>query len=201
MPLTDVTGAFLQPFSFSPDGTRLAFAQTNAQTKGDLWILPLEEAHSDHPKSGQAAPFLQTPFNDHWPVVSPDGRWVAYLSDEAGRDDVYVQPFLTGGGGKWRISTDGGSSPVWSKTSNELFYRTREGMMVAGYAASDSAFVPGKPRLWASKTDLSAWFDLSADGKRFVILENDPAGSRSTHVTFLLNFFDELRRRASEAAR
>jgi serine/threonine-protein kinase len=75
-------------------------------------------------------------------------------------------------------------------------------MMVASYTLTDGEFVPGRPRLWAAKKDLGEWFDLSPDGSRFAILENAPPDEGSpTHVTFLLNFVDELRRRVPAASR
>jgi len=131
-------------FSFSPDGKRLAFAELDPQTNVDLWTLPLEGAESDHPKAGEPEPFLVTPFNEMMPMISPDGHWLAYYSDESGRDEVYVRPF-PGPGGKWQISTAGGDKPVWSKKTRELFYRSSEGMMVASYTANVEAFVASKP--------------------------------------------------------
>ena len=127
-------------FSFSPDGKRLAFAEVDPHTNVDLWTLPLEGAESDHPKAGKPEPFLVTPFNEMVPMISPDGHWLAYYSDESGRDEVYVRPF-PGPGGKWQISTAGGDKPVWSKKAHELFYRSGEGMMVASYTTNGEAFV------------------------------------------------------------
>ena len=87
-------------FSFSPDGKRLAFVEIDPHTNLDLWTLPLEGAESDHPKAGKPEPFLVTSFNEMAPMISPDGHWLAYNSDESGRDEVYVRPF-PGPGGKW----------------------------------------------------------------------------------------------------
>jgi serine/threonine-protein kinase len=156
----------------------------------------MEGAESEHPKVGKPERFLRTQFNELNPMISPDGRWLAYQSDESGRYEVYVLPFLRPGGQRL-ISTAGGYRPVWSKKGPELFYRSSEGMMVAGYAASGEAFVRGKPRLWASKKDLGTFFDPAPDGKRFAVVQEEGSEKTGpTHVTFLLNFFDELRRRA-----
>jgi eukaryotic-like serine/threonine-protein kinase len=183
-------------FSFSPDGKRLAFVEIDPKTGYDLWTLPLEEVESDHPKPGKPEPFLVTPFKEHFPMISPDGRWLSYHSNESGRYEVYVRPF-PGPGGKWQISTGGGDSPVWSKKTPELFYRSGEGIMVASYAADGEAFVAGKRQVWAGKKDLGPYFDLAPDGKRFVVVQPEaPEQKGPQHVTFLLNFFDELRRRA-----
>jgi Tol biopolymer transport system component len=183
-------------FSFSPDGKRLAFEENNPQTGFDLWTLPLEEVESDHPKVGKPEPFLVSPANELRPMISTDGRWLAYQSDESGRSEIYVRPF-PGSGGKWQISTGGGEVPVWSKKMSELFYRSGEGIMVASYTTHADAFVPGKPRLWAAKKDLGEFFDLAPDGKRFAVVQAEVSEQKGPqHVTFLLNFFDELRRRA-----
>lgn len=184
------------PTSFSPDGKRLAFMEVSPQTKYDLWTLSLEEVENDHPKPDKLDPFLVTPFNEHRPMISPNGRWPAYPSDESGRYEVYVRPF-PGPGGRWQISIGGGDRPVWSKKRPELFYRSGEGMMMASYTTTGEAFAPNKPRLWARKKDLGQFFDLAPDGKRFAVVQSEDSGQTGpTHVTFLLNFFDELRRRA-----
>ena len=129
-------------------------------------------------------------------MISPDGRWLAYISDESGTNEVYVRQFS--GKGKWGISAQGGDRPVWSRNRHELFYRSGEGLMIVTYSAGAEIFMPGKPRLWTEKKDLGL-FDLAPEGTRFVIVqsESSPAVQKSTtQVTFLLNFFDELRRRA-----
>jgi eukaryotic-like serine/threonine-protein kinase len=76
----------------------------------------------------KAQPFLRTPFNESAPQFSPDGRWLAYVSDESGRYEIYVQLYL-GPGGKWQISTEGGTEPVWNRNLRELFYRSGDKMM------------------------------------------------------------------------
>ena len=129
-------------------------------------------------------------------MISPDGRWLAYQSNQSGRSEVYVRPFLRQGG-QWQISTAGGDSLVWSKKGPELFYRSSEGMMIASYTTNGDAFVASKPRLWVGKKDLGNYFDLAPDGKRFAMLQPEDSEQKGPqHVTFLLNFFDELRRRA-----
>ncbi len=185
------------PSSFSPDGRRLAFVEVSAQTNYDLWTLPLDGVESGHPKAGKAEIFLQTPFANSAPMISPDGKWLAYRSNESGSEEVYVRRF-PGPGGKWQISTGGGDWPVWSKKGSELFYRSREGVvMVASYRANGEAFVASKPRRWAEKKDVGQLFDLAPDGKRFAVVQEGASDQKGPqHVVFLLNFFDELRRRA-----
>ena len=98
--------------------------------------------------SGQvrkAQPFLRTPFVESVPRFSPSGRWLAYVSDESGRPEIYVQPY-PGPGGKWQISTEGGTEPVWNPNGRELFYRSGDKMMAVDIATQPS-FAAGKPRV------------------------------------------------------
>ena len=100
------SGAYIySPMSFSPDGQLLAFIEIDPATGYDIWVLRLSDR--------KAQPFLRTPFNESVPRFSPDGHWLAYISDESGRYEVYVQPY-PGPGSKWQISTEGGTEPVWN---------------------------------------------------------------------------------------
>jgi serine/threonine-protein kinase len=183
------------PFSFSPDGKRLAFVQFGPQTKADIWILPLDGARSDHPKPDEPQPFLVTSADERIPMISPDGHWLAYQSDESGPTEVWVRPF-PGPGSKWQISMEGGDRPVWSRRGPTLFYRSTQGIMAVDYSANHGAFVSDKPRLWSAKSDLGNYFDATPDGMHFVVLRPAvPDQSGSERVILLQNFFDELRRR------
>ena len=182
------------PYSFSPDGKRLAFHEITPDTEADLWTVPMQEPTSDDPKPGKPEPFLVTKFVERAPMFSPDGRWLAYTTNESGAIQVYVRRF-PGPGAKSQVSTAGGFRPVWSHKQPELFYGTDQGIMVASYTISGETFVVGKPRLWAEKKGLM-YFDLAPDGKRFVVQEEADRPKAPPPVTFLLNFFDELRRRA-----
>ena len=93
----------------------------------------------------KSQPFLQTPFNESAPHFSADGRWLAYISDESGRYEVYVQPY-PGPGGKRQISTEGGTEPVWSRNGQELFYRSGKKMMAVEITTQPS-FAFGSPRM------------------------------------------------------
>jgi serine/threonine-protein kinase len=183
--------------SFSPDGKRLVFTETDPKTGGDIWTLPLDGVESDHPKVGKPEPFLVTPASEISPMISPDGHWLAYLTDESGRSEVYVRPFPGSSATKWQISTAGGTTPVWSKKGSELFYLSHEGIMVANYTTTREAFAHATPRLWASKKDSGDYFDIAPDGKRLVVEQPETSEAKGpVHATFLLNFFDELRRKA-----
>jgi serine/threonine-protein kinase len=189
------------PSSFSPDGKRLAY------TSGDgIWTLPLDLKDPDRPEPGKAELFLESKSPLQTPHFSPDGRWIAYTSRETQPPQVFVSPFpatASGSRGKWQISTDGGTSPRWSRNGRELFYRGLEGgPRVATYTTTGDSFVASPPRLWSEKwpetvTALTVDPDLMPDGKHFLVVlpTSDASPERQTHVTFLLNFSDELRRR------
>ena len=189
--------------SFSPDGTRLALAEGGGDTGLDLWTLPLDVSDPEHPKPGKPELFLRTPFDEYDPVFSPDGRWIAYTSRESGPNEVYVRPF-PGPGGKWQISTAGGAHAMWSHNGRELFYESADNhIMAATYTAKADSFAPDKPRS-LSNTQIfepvafQSNLDLLPDGKRFAVIPRPEATSEqqgSVHVTVLLNFFDELRRK------
>ncbi len=196
----------LAPWSFSPDGTRLAYFQ-RIPGSGDIFTLRLDLADPDHPRPGTPEPFLQTPADELLPAFSRDGRWIAYLSDESGGREIYVRPFPAGRGGKWQVSSGGGSYPFWSRDGKELFYENGNlQIMVVDFQTNADSFIPAKPRLWSEKQLFSPGLmnlDLAPDGRRFAIL--DPAGASpetgSVHVTVLLNYFDELKRRVSHGGR
>jgi serine/threonine-protein kinase len=127
---------------------------------------------------------------------------MAYTSGESGKGkEVYVRPF-PGPGGKWPISIDGGSNPVWSRNGKELFYSnlSHDQIMVANYTASGDTFRAEKPRLWSAGQIATnggqRTYDLAPDGKRFVVLKKLSEGVAAPpidKVTFVFNFFDELR--------
>ncbi|MDO8679764.1 MAG: protein kinase [Acidobacteriota bacterium] len=187
------------PASWHPSGTVLAFEEQTPQTATDLMILPLEGDEASGWKPGKPTVFLNSPFTEREPMFSPDGRWLAYISNEFGRPEVYVRPF-PGPGGKWQISTGGGSYPTWSQTKRELFYGTPNGqIMVAPYAVEGDSFRAEKPRLWSEGRHvvrgLTRMFDLHPDGERVALAPAaQTSGVKQDHVTFLFNFFDELRR-------
>jgi Tol biopolymer transport system component len=186
--------------SWRPDGKVLAF-QHNAGTNSDIMTLPIEGDEKSGWKPGEPKPFVNSPFAEGDPAFSPDGRWLAYRSNESGSPEVYVRPF-PGPGGKWQISTDGGLFPKWSRNGKELFYRTADSkIMVVTYTASGDSFRADKPQLWSPGqfTDRGATYNfaLHPDGKRFAVLKA-PGTEQTTavnKVSFIFNFFDEIRRR------
>jgi serine/threonine-protein kinase len=189
------------PTAITPDGKWVALQQGGPGSGVSIWTAPIEGDPS-HPRLGKAVPFVQTPFITILPTFSPDGRWIAYTSGEPGRTGLWVRPF-PGPGGQWQIDS-AGRFPIWSRDGRELFFLVDGRIMVAGYTATGDSFVAGKPRVWSEKPllDLGSpptfTYDAAPDGKRFaVVLYPDGTADEKpiTHVTFLLNFFDELRRR------
>jgi Tol biopolymer transport system component len=188
--------------SWRPDGKVLAFQQLNPDTNWDIMTLPIEGNEKSGWKPGEPKPFLNSPSIEPEPTFSPDGRWLAYESNESGSYEVYVRPF-PGAGGKWRISTGGGHFPKWSRNGKELFYRTEDNkIMVVTYTASGDSFRADKPQLWSPGqfTDrglANPNFDVHPDGKRFAVLKAPGTGQTATvnKVSFIFNFFDDLRRK------
>ena len=195
------------PWSLTPDGKRLAFLDTPLGTQSDLWTVSLE-SDGEGLRAGKPEPYLQTPFEKRQPTFSPDGRWMAYSSNESGSYQVYVRAFPDKGG-KWQISNSGGLLPMWSRNGRELFFRTEENqIMVASYTVKGDSFAADKPRVWSEKkiadVGLIANYDLAPDGKRIAALmsaETAEGQKAQNHVIFLENFFDEVRRRTATQAK
>jgi serine/threonine-protein kinase len=193
------------PWSFMPDGKRLAFFENSSNT--NLWTVPLESDSSGF-AAGKPEVFLQSPATEVFPSFSPDGRWIAYSSDESGTFQVYVRAFPDKGG-KWQISNGGGTYPMWSRNGNELFFETLDNhIMVTAYAVKGDSFEADKPRMWSEKqlggsVNNVKNVDLAPDGKRIVaLMPADTTEAEKVHnVIFLENFFDEVRRRTATQAK
>jgi eukaryotic-like serine/threonine-protein kinase len=179
------------PSSWSPDGQELAFFEISPTSGYDIWVLHLADR--------KTRPFLQTPFNESVPRFSPDGHWLAYISNENGRFEVYVQPY-PGPGGKYQISTEGATEPAWNPSGRELFYRSGDKMMAVDFSTQPN-FSPGKPRvLFQGKYEPSPAthpnYDVANDGQRFLILKsNEKPDSGPTQINIVLNWSEELKRR------
>jgi len=191
------------PASWSPDGKALALHQIDSGSSNgwDLYTLPMQGDEKTGWKPGEAKPFLNTPATEVYPEFSPDGRWLAYMSNESGTMEVYVRPF-PGPGGKWQISSGGGALPIWSHASKQLFYRTGDQkIMGVTYSTSGDSFQASKPILWSdaqfTTRGTSRNYALHPDGKRFAVLKAPGTGAEQQVNKFVLvsNFFDELRRK------
>ena len=182
------------------DDRQIAYAWS---ADGDTLVLTNGgDVHTWSPNNGLTSmPLLQTGFTKNRPSLSPDERWIAYDSDEDGASNVYVQPFPDVSGGKWKVSTEGGINPVWSPDGGELFYVSGDAMMVAPIT-SDQPFRHGTPEVvFEGRNDsvsLFRFFDLSPDGKRFLVskppgVETDDAAV-PLDLVLVQNWLEELTR-------
>ena len=149
---------------------------------------------------GGERPLVTSPFDEVAPALSPNGRWLAYVSDRSGRSNVYVRPFPEADT-ETLVSVDGGQEPVWSRNGKELFYRDGEGRMIARDVSGDAQLQLGpEQRLFdasAYRADFfHAAFDVTADGQRFVMIRLSDSGSLDESLVVVENWFDELRRSA-----
>jgi Tol biopolymer transport system component len=194
------------PWSFTPDGKQMAFSDIDPKTKFDLWTVPLESDGAGV-RAGKPEVFLQTPAGERSPALSPDGRWLAYSSDESGTEQVYVRAFPDKGG-KWQVSNNGGTYPMWSRKENELFFETTDRQIMAtAYTLKGDSFVSDKPRMWSERKLAginngngfaigAGNVDIAPDGKRMMALLPAAAQeAQQNEIVLLENFFDELRRR------
>ena len=134
------TGTRQSPVSISPDGRFLSFDQKNLETRDDAWVLSLDG-------SARTQPVAQSRFGEGSAKFSPDGRWIAYASDESGKSEVYVQPF-PGPGPKVQISNGGGFDPVWRRAGGEIYYRAEDKMMAASITTAAQLEVSAPRQLW-----------------------------------------------------
>jgi Tol biopolymer transport system component len=179
------------PFSWSPDEV-LAFVTPQAQTLQDIWTLRLNQDR-------KPTLLLQTPFSEGAPKFSPDGRWLAYVSNESGRNEIYVRPY-PGPGEKVTVSTEGGNEPVWSASTRELFFRNGDAMMVVDITTAPTLTVGRPRRLFEGRYEstLALWpnYDVSSDGRRFVMIKRTDTGESAAQINVVLNWFEELKRLA-----
>jgi serine/threonine protein kinase len=173
--------------SFTPDGRVYLYGQNSPDTTGrDIFYESVDDR--------KPHVFLQTSANETAPRVSPDGRYVAYVSDESGRNEIYVQPF-PGPGGKYQISTEGGKEVVWA-ANGEIFYRNGTKMMAVQVETQPTLQI-GKPQLlfdepYVANTGNGALYDATADGQHFIMLKA-PEQSSANQINVVLNWFEELK--------
>jgi hypothetical protein len=191
------------PSSWSPDGRTLLFVQQDpAGTGSDIWALDAGQ------RPAVARPVLQTPSDDAYPVLSPDGRWLAYSSNESRTYQVYVQPYPNLGA-RHQVSVNGGMSPVWSRDGRRLFYvqgqQLQKTQLFSVDVTAGSSFAAGIPRLVLELPPTALFlsppspgYDVALDGASFlgVQIRPGPAQPLATEIQLTLNAFEELRARA-----
>ncbi|OFW19810.1 MAG: hypothetical protein A3H97_14920 [Acidobacteria bacterium RIFCSPLOWO2_02_FULL_65_29] len=180
------------PTAVSPNGV-VAFAEGSQTGLRAIWTLRLED--------GAASEFLATPAMEHMALFSPDGEWLAYVSNESGRDEVYVRPYPKTDGVGRRVSIDGGTAPVWARDGSELYYRSASGDLMAVPTTMKPSFTPGRPQplfrfsgRFRASGNASA-YDVLGDGKRFVMVtEPTTPPSEPRQINVVQNWFEELKR-------
>jgi len=178
------------PNDWSADGKYVIYDEHTATAHQDLWIVPMEGAHTP-------IPFLTTPADETSAAFSPDGKWIAYSSDESGRRDVYVRGFApdrnpAAAVGQWTISVNGGDKPRWSRDGKELFYIATDGKMMAVPIKGGPAFEPGVPApLFNTRGTGFMPFDVAPDGRFLINTMPTDATSRSS-ITVVVNWFAGL---------
>jgi serine/threonine-protein kinase len=195
----DPSGTRQSPVSFSPDGRFLTFDQKHPETSDDAWVLSLDG--SDAPQ-----PVARSRFGEGSSKFSPDGRWVAYASDESGRPEIYVQAF-PGPGLKLQISNDGGTDPVWRRAGGELYDRSGNRMMAVSVSTSPQFSASAPRMLWEGPYSsgsgsscgmpgvASSNYDVTADGDRFLMVRDDDLAVVGTQIVVVLNWAEELKAR------
>ncbi len=173
--------------SVSADGNYLVYVVPDLKTSGDLWAMPL---------AGDRKPFpvLQTPASEHFPSLSPSGKYLLYQSNESGETQVYVRPFPSGEG-KWQVSTSYGFRGRWSRAGDKIYYMDRSHFLEVDVTLRPS-FALGKPRPlfnYESTTNLNYDFDPAPDGKRFLAVQDVGAAASAPTLVVVQNWFAEFK--------
>jgi dipeptidyl aminopeptidase/acylaminoacyl peptidase len=181
-----------QPGSWSADGKTIALTEDRPDTGTDIYILDVP--------SGRVTPFLNSKFNESYPDFSPDGRWLAYSSDESGRFEVYVRSFPAPDV-KHLVSAEGGGEPLWARDGKRLFYRWQDQVWVVD-VRTEGRFATSKPRLLFDRPGYGDGFpirnyDISLDSQRFLMVKLEQREPTPvTEMVLVQNWFEELQRLA-----
>ena len=188
------TSGFFMPYSWSPDGATLAFGYV--ATGADIGVLSMEDDRDWRP-------LFEAEANEFTPAISPTGEWIAYVSNQSGEYQVYVERFPDLGG-RVQISTDGAETPVWSGDGNELFFRRRrDGATMVVPVETGPTLNPGSAQVlieqnYSRRTGYHVNYDYDSDGQRFLMIKagaaSDDTRSRPQIIT-VLNWFEELKER------
>ena len=170
-------------------GRLLLYVELDPETKRDLWVLPMEGER-------RPTPFLRTKFNERDGAFSPDGKWIAYASDESGRYEIYVQPYPATEA-KWQVSRDGGRWPRWRGDGRELYWLEEDGTLLAAEVNVGSTFRSGNPQaLFETRLEVASFerYAVAKDGKRFLVSIPVDEGEGPRPVTVVQNWLARARK-------
>ena len=175
------------PASWSADSEWIIYVEEATDTRNDIWALPLDNDERPHLVRG-------TQYDETQPMLSPDGKWLVYRSNAAGQNEVYIEPF-PGPGSIKQVSREGGTEPVWAHDGREIFYRNGSQMMVVSVETHPELELGAPALLFEGTYELTERrtpnYDVAPDGKRFLMIEGQPA---PTQINVVLNWFEELKR-------
>ena len=189
------TSEFDYPGSLTADGETLVFLRSSQETSFDIYTLPLRDP-------AKVRPVLNTSAYEGGAALSPDGRWLTYISNESGRNEVYLRPF-PGPERRWQVSTEGGTQAVWNRNGKEIFYRSGDKMMAVEMSTTPDVALSTPRLLFEQRYTFGAGitianFDVSRDGQRFLMVKGESTAGR---LNVVLNWFSDLTRLAPVAAR
>jgi serine/threonine-protein kinase len=172
----------------SADGRTMVFMRSSDETSFDIYVVPLTGGATP-------TPIVKTAAYEGGARVSPDGRWIIYVSNESGRNEIYLRAFQ-GPDRRWQVSTDGGTQAVWNPNGREIFYRSGNRMMAVELTTTPNVVLSAPQVLFESRYAFGsgitiANYDVSRDGQRFVMVKDESTAGR---LNVVLNWFDELRR-------
>jgi serine/threonine-protein kinase len=187
------TLALWTPWSITPDGRTVLYHQLTPDTGWDIGSYSLDEALPGE--------LFSTKYGETAPQISRDGRWLAYVSDETGQNEIYVRPFPNVDEGKWRVSRGGGVQPVWSRDGSELFY-AKDNSLLSVAIGTTPTFVASSPRVlfsgpyrqWRPGAIEGHTYDVSPDGRSFLMIREAEEVSAANEFVVIQNWFEELKR-------
>ena len=178
--------------AITPDGTQIVYRE-GAVAEADIMRMPLEPP-------GNPEPLVQTMFGESNGVLPPAGQWLAYQSNESGRWEIYVRPFPKVEAGRWQVSTDGGTRPVWSRDGEELFYVSADQVLMGVRVEPGPSWRSSTPRrilegqyFWGANP-VAPVFDIAPDGQRFLMIKPVGETGGAQGVIVVENWFTELER-------
>ena len=186
--LLEAGAEYMNPTDWSKDGRFIIYFQLGSGTQqGDLWVLPLTVSAAEK--------YLATPFSEYWGRLSPDGRWMAYVSNETGSDEVYVQSFPEPGR-RVRVSNGGGSHPRWRGDGREIFYLAPDKRLMALAVKGENAFEASGPSHSSRRRVLIGIYrvPLCGDGRWSALFSYQACETSATSLTVVLNWTAELKR-------